>query len=428
MSLLDTAADLREQGPICDSCLGRVFADYSHGLTNAERGRALRIVLALQADAPYEPPDDCWVCEGRCDEFEEWANLAANRLTELTFETYQVGTRVPPLLEENDRLLRSDAELDPELGEALNTELNREVGKRIGQKLGLSVDFERPDVKLLLNLETDRVELTINSAFVYGRYKKLERGLPQTEWPCRDCHGSGGIADDPCQTCSGTGYLYEDSVEELVAPPIREAMEGTDATFHGAGREDVDARMLGTGRPFVVEVHRPRHRFPDVESLTETINHSVGDRVEVRELALATHDMVERVKSLPARKTYRVRITVADEITDSSFQSAISELNGVTVSQETPTRVNHRRAEKTRTRTIYDITGDLTNQSEATVEVTGEGGLYIKELMHGDEGRTRPSLAGLLDTEISVDSLDVLAVTAEEGAFADLEYLRDAPA
>ena len=46
-----TARKIISLGPICDSCLGRQFAMLSTGFTNAERGRSLKTVLAMQACA-----------------------------------------------------------------------------------------------------------------------------------------------------------------------------------------------------------------------------------------------------------------------------------------------------------------------------------------------------------------------------------------
>ncbi|MFB6172251.1 MAG: tRNA pseudouridine(54/55) synthase Pus10, partial [Haloarculaceae archaeon] len=56
----------------------------------------------------------------------------------------------------------------------------------------------------------------------------------------------------------------------------------------------------------------------------------------------------------------------------------------------------------------------------------GEGGLYVKELVSGDEGRTDPSLAGLLGVGATVTALDVLAVEGETEPFEDEGYFRDA--
>jgi tRNA pseudouridine synthase 10 len=428
MELLGAARRILAQAPVCDSCLGRPFADRSHGLTVAERGRALRIAVALADDEDYAPYDGgCWVCEDLCADYDTWADRVVDRLDGYVFETYQIGSRVPPLCEENERLLREEAGLDPDAGEALKAEVNREVGKRVGRALDVEVDFGRPDVLAILELEADLVETQINPAFVYGRYRKLERGLPQTEWPCRECGGSGRQDGEDCGHCGGDGYLYADSVEELVAPVIQDAMDGIDATFHGAGREDVDARMLETGRPFGVEVDHPTNRFPDVEALQAAVNDHADGRVEVHDLQLATYEMVERVKELPAAKTYRARIEFGATVEAAAVEAALSVLNGATIEQDTPQRVSHRRAEKTRQRTVHRIEGVLESPTEATLEVQGEGGLYIKELLHGDEGRTRPSLTGQLETEATVTALDVVAVEADEGRFDDPEYLREPP-
>ena len=40
MDLFEEVEEIMGQGEICDSCLGQIFADRGHGLTNRERGRA----------------------------------------------------------------------------------------------------------------------------------------------------------------------------------------------------------------------------------------------------------------------------------------------------------------------------------------------------------------------------------------------------
>jgi tRNA pseudouridine synthase 10 len=425
--LLDETRTLASTGPVCDACLGRVFAERSFGLTNAERGRSLRVAVALTDDEPFEPtpPEECWVCEGACARFDEWADRAADAVADVEFDTYQVGTRPPPLVEENEALLREEAGLDPGAGEPFKSEFNREVGKRVGRLTGTEVEFGRPHVQFLLDVEADTVEATINSAFVYGRYRKLERDIPQTEWPCGRCDGRGRLGEDrECPQCDGTGYLYEASVEGLVAPPIRDAMEGTAATFHGAGREDVDARMLGTGRPFVVEVSEPRRRTVNVDPLERLVNDHAAGRVEVEGLRLATYEMVERVKGLDASKRYRAEVAFDADVSPADLDEALAALDGATVEQYTPHRVDHRRANRTRRREVYEAAGERVDARHATVEVHGQGGLYIKELVSGDDGRTEPSLAGLLGVGAEVTALDVVGVYGEDESFEDEAYFR----
>ncbi len=445
MTLTEDVRALLATGPVCDSCLGRPFADRSFRLANAERGRALRTTVALEDDEPFEPVEeaDCWVCEGYCGAFDALADAVVAGLEGVDFDTYQLGSRVPPLCEENERLLREDAGLEVDGGESLSREVNREVGRRVGAKTGADVEFERPDVLVIVDLEAfdpleaiaDRtvtshaVDVQVNPAFVYGRYRKLERDVPQTEWPCRECGASGvqlgDEGEEPCEHCGGSGYMYETSVEQTVRPHVVEAMDGREGKFHGAGREDVDARMLGEGRPFVLEVKRPRERSPDVEALEEQINEAAGGAVEVEGLRLSTYEMVERVKEHDASKRYRADVEFDEPVDEATFEAAVAELDGTTVEQYTPQRVDHRRANLTRERTVYELDGELLGPTRAEVRVHGAGGLYIKELISGDDGRTEPSLAGLLETGAEVTALDVTGVEGEDEPFELEAYFRD---
>ncbi|MCU4740658.1 tRNA pseudouridine(54/55) synthase Pus10 [Natronoglomus mannanivorans] len=448
MTITEDARALLATGPICDSCLGRPFAERSFGLTNAERGRSLRTTLAMADDDPYEPvdPDDCWVCEGYCGTFDVLAETIVEGLEGIDFDTYQVGSRVPPLFEENEELLREDAGLEIDSGETLKREVNREVGRRVGAATGADVSFDRPDVLAIIDLaafdpleledDVDRVtshaiDVQVNPAFVYGRYRKLERDIPQTEWPCRECGGTGiqlgDEGEEPCDYCGGSGYLYDTSVEQVVRPHVVEAMDGDEGTFHGAGREDVDARMIEGGRPFVLEVKRPRERSPDVEALEREINAAADGQVEVEGLRLATYEMVERVKEHDASKHYRAEVAFDDAVTEEEFEAALAELDGTTLEQYTPERVDHRRASLTRTRTVYGIDGELRSPTAAVVTLHGEGGLYVKELISSDNGRTEPSLAGLLETDAEVTALDVTGVEGEDEPFEHEEFFRDEP-
>ena len=425
MNVLSVARDALASGPLCDNCLGRLVADRSFGLSNAERGKALRIACALEDDDDYDPPEECWVCENEVERIDWWVEQAVAAVGGYEFQTYQVGTKVPPLLEENDALLRADAGLPEDAGEPMNREFNREIGKRFGEQTGADVEFGRPDILLVCDLATDELDVQVNSAFVYGRYCKLERDIPQTDWPCNDCHGTGLVQGRPCDGCDGTGYRYDESVESLTAPVVKEAMGGEDATFHGAGREDVDALMLGTGRPFVIEVETPRKRTVDTDQLEADINEFADGKVEVTGLRLANYEMVERVKSLEASKRYRMEVAFEEPIADAEFAEALTALDGATIEQRTPQRVSHRRAAKTRIREVYDISGDLSaDGTSATIEVHGAGGLYVKELVSSDEGRTKPSLAGELGVGATVTALDVLSVEGEEESF-DATGLRE---
>ena len=131
-------------------------------------------------------------------------------------------------------------------------------GKKIAAVTKKLAEYKKPDVVVLVRPFTGEVILQSNPLYIRGAYKKLVRGIPQSRWFCRSCRGEG------CPKCNGTGKMYSESVEEIIAGPLLEKTGGEDVAFHAAGREDVDARMLGTGRPFIMEVKKPRRRFIDL--------------------------------------------------------------------------------------------------------------------------------------------------------------------
>jgi tRNA pseudouridine synthase 10 len=135
--------------------------------------------------------------------------------------------------------------------------------------------------------------------------------------------------------------------------------------------------------------------------------------------------MVERVKELDASKTYRMDVEFGAPVSSEELASALDELDGATVEQYTPERVDHRRASVTRTRHVYEISGSLDDETSATIELHGEGGLYVKELVSGDNGRTEPSLTELLGVDAVVTALDVIDVEGEDEPFDAPEYLRE---
>jgi len=429
MDVLEISKKIMHEGPICDHCLGRQFAKLSTGLSNRERGQALKLALVLEGDRIYKSENNdsllkelalcsafarktlgtggedeqCLVCQDQFKKLDRWADEAAKALEGLEYSTFLVGTKVSGLLSENEEILWAEA--GTAYAEQLKSELNREVGKRIAEKVQKEVDFENPDITITLDLAKSKLELQIRSVYIIGRYRKMVRGIPQTRWPCRKCKGKG------CESCNFTGKQYQESVDELIKGPVVEAFQAVDTAFHGSGREDIDALMLGSGRPFVVEAKSPKKRSADLEELMRSINEKAAGKIEVREFSFIGKGMIETLKSAKADKTYKLKVTFKEPVSEEKLKSCLGSLSGTEISQQTPRRVVHRRADLVRKRHVHSIRLDeLTGKGYVYITVNCEGGLYVKELISGDEGRTNPSLSGLLGVTALVEDLDVVNV------------------
>ncbi len=399
--MFEIVTSILSEGPICDDCLGRQFAKCSTNLTNKQRGRAIRIVKAMLDNAPMntqeleEAYDTCWVCGGLFKNLDSWVERCLEQLHHYEFANFLVGTKLTGRLAENEEILWAESKTTT--AEPLKSALNRELGKRIELLTGKQAEFSRPDILLIVDLARDKVEIHANPLFLYGRYLKFVRGLPQTKWPCGECSGKG------CVRCNLTGKMYPESVQELIGAHVLSASRGQDVIFHGAGREDVDARMLGNGRPFVLEIKSPHRREVDLQELEQAINSS-QEKIAVSHLAFVDHETVVKVKNTLLDKVYRLKVIYEHPIGEEKLKEALKRLEG-DIEQTTPQRVVHRRADLKRHKKVYsaELEGD-------EIIIRCEGGLYVKELISGDNDRTTPNLSGLLGVNAKVEELDVLEV------------------
>ena len=119
------------------------------------------------------------------------------------------------------------------------------------------------------------------------------------------------------------------------------------------------------------------------------------------------------VKELRATKKYRAIVEFAESVDSDQLQETLNSLSGE-IAQRTPRRVSHRRADLVRLRTLHNASGQLIDETHAEIVVHGDGGLYIKELVSGDEDRTNPSLSGRLGVQALVTDLDVLEVCSAD--------------
>lgn len=383
---------------LCPECFGRLFGRRGHGLTNPER--ASRVATALAVPLPAAG-SGCEVCQGVFADLERWVERARRAAEGFEWHRFTCGSRWDP-----ERLAAEEAlwaEVRTEWGESARTALNRELGKRIEAATGALGGPNDPDVVLVADLTVGLVEVTVLPLYLQGRYRKLDRTIPQTRWPCRRCRGRG------CTACGGTGKTYPTSVEEIVAQPVLEATEAEgESRFHGMGREDIDARMLGRGRPFVLEVGRPRRRTVDLDRLAAALARDPSGRVEVLDLRAATAADVVRVKEAAPDKSYRVE--VVGEVPVGKVNEALDLAVTRAIAQRTPTRVAHRRSDRVRTRRIVRARVVDAHEGRVTLELRTEAGTYVKEWVEGDAGRTEPSLAALVGVPLRVASLDVTEI------------------
>ncbi len=353
---------------------------------------------------------NCVVC---CGAFERIHNIARNvveGLGDYEFETFDAGVTLYGSSKAVEKWLKEELGIEDSLKDHFRRELIREISRLTGKRRKIN-----GDVRIIVSLEDLSFDVEISPVYIYGRYKKRVRYLSQTRWVCQNCMGEG------CEVCNFEGRKYL-SVEDLIIQPALEVFQGVNAYLHGSGREDVDARMLGSGRPFVLEIEKPKKRKVDLRELEERINAFARGRVEVKLFFYAGHRDVERIKSAGYSKIYRAVVRMDGDVSDEALVKALKLLENSVINQRTPQRVEHRRADRIRKRRVFGAKLIARRGRYAVIEIHAESGLYIKELVSGDDGRTRPSLSEILGVGCRVEKLDVLEVLGGLETDGNLKY------
>ncbi|MAY05430.1 MAG: tRNA pseudouridine(54/55) synthase Pus10 [Euryarchaeota archaeon] len=497
----------------CDACLGRLGGKRSFQQTNEASGQQIREsvsegnqrLINIRKEIPL-----CPFCENLFEEVELLTDVIEDALQGYDIQKLQIGARFPKDQIEDEEGLRKQYAAGG--SDALKPSLVKEISTQLSERLtSVEIVNDKPDILALIDVLTLTVTLDVRSTYIYGRYRKHERGIPQTRWPCRACKGRG------CAKCNDTGQQYPSSVQDLIGNPIIEFFEGREHAFHGMGREDIDVRCLGRGRPFVLEIKEPKRWDIDYDAAMKVVNEKADGAIEITDVRRSNRSEVVRVKDTPAEKSYTIRFLVepltqpeldvltapldltkedvqqrgrgrrkhrrrgdkkdnpkkplqrveptileeselkkmkkaelvdlcverdcastgvkADLIVrllatnpqpveplplpdEATILNIIEKLEGVNLAQRTPERVAHRRADLVRRRKVIetrDASVEIDASGSISVEFTlrCESGTYVKETVHGDDGRTQPSIASLIKAKCTVEWLDVGDIHAD---------------
>jgi tRNA pseudouridine synthase 10 len=410
VDILEKSLEILREYPLCDSCLGRLYAQMGYSMENRERGVAIKTLLHMWLVTQFRQGVDvkndlislarvhkptrrflasigvevkdvaCYICGGLLADVEKYAQNAVKQISDIDFDTFAVGTTIPA------DIIRREGEIVKKFlittSESIKHEINRRIGKEILRSLtGKRVDKLRPNIVIKIDLITGKIDVVKNPLLIEGRYLKLSRRVAQAK---------------------RFGSVKTTLLEKLSY--IRDIFGGVEHVIHATGREDSDARMLGLGRPVVVEVKGPSRYHGVLHKL-------VDDDVIFIPIGFTTRNEVRRLKEkakvdikLYRALVYSERPLTADEL------GKIAELAGKTITQFTPRRIKRINPRKKRTRMVYELAWRQISPYVFELYVRCQGGLYVKEFIHGDGGRTTPSVAEILNSHLEVLELDVLLI------------------
>lgn len=393
--IVDVAARLLEKYPLCDRCLGRMFAGLGRGLSNDERGMALKLAVAMKLHAAAKAGDQdamrrlrrvlansgpgldrlykelfneepqhlpCYICGGLLDEYlKSMAPRVAQLLRDYNVRTFLIGAKVSKDVIEKEEAIKG--ELGITYGESIKSEIKRELGKLV-QSLGFTVDFVKPEGVATVTFPSGTVELQVTRLRIHGIYRRHSRGMP--------------IRVN----------------EEEKHPLIAKLVEVTGSSAAGIGwlvRDEGDSRVLGEGIPIYVSLSRPRVR----DALRP------GSRIEVEGAELTVMEVgVRQPQELRRVRIYRCIVHLASSVSDEALALASSSLSGKQVVQKV--------MGKSVSGKVHTVQCRLLASTAAECLIALDEQLYVKEFVSGLG--SEPSLSSALRVSSECASLDLLGV------------------
>ncbi|WP_069807575.1 tRNA pseudouridine(55) synthase [Vulcanisaeta thermophila] len=400
---LEKSLEILRKYPLCDHCLGRLFARLGFGLSNEERGRAIKdyIHMAIhqhilnegltQVDienlrtlalSGHEPSikllkalgvqvdaKPCYVCGGLFRNMDTWVDRIVNALKSLDadYKTFRVGTRVPS--EILRRELGITSEFNITTAESIKRELNRELGKRVMEAVGKGFSRERPDVEVLLDISTGDVKVTLEPIYILARYRKTTRTRLDTN---------------------------------AITNGLRELFKADDTELHFGIRDSAGVRVLGEGKPLAIRVVNPRRR-PNPEDVVKAVN---NQGVSITKPLVIGRSELSRFKSEVRNSAvvYRALALTRDPLNQDAINSLINYFRNRQVNQFI--RVGRR--VKRRVSMVYEINVRLITPNTLELLIRCQANLNVRGLIHGYWGSVEPSISGFLGTETKPLEIDLI--------------------
>ena len=359
---------------LCDDCLGRFFISS----TNLSSGRILGNKIRKSVNSRVVTK--CYICKNLFSNMAHYVKTIHNASTEYEFSTFVVGAILKQSIIERDDKLRSRFHLRGVDG--IKTAVTKELGIKFARKTKTSIDHLLPDITFTINFRSGQCNVKARSIFLYGRYSKGKRGLPQKEESCQDCKGKG------CIFCNNHGIVSFDSIEGKIAQFLYEKFETDQVKFTWIGGEDRASLVVGNGRPFFVKLLSPKKR-----------NVRLAKKSHLGEIMILGLRKIDHIPDGSTHFKSKVEILVATKNKISSKK--LKKLKKLVAIPIEITDSNNKQHEKT----IHRLNYKKNSSQSFTIEIEADGGIPVKRFVEGS--KIIPNISSLLGTQCSCEKFDI---------------------
>lgn len=366
----------------------------------------LRLGVKSKVGKKKDKDTICYICGGIMERVESLSAEITRKLEGLEFDTFLIGASVPHKILDREDELRSRYKIKGK--DSIKSQITKLLSEETKHQTGKKVDFSKPDVTVLVSFTDGEIILNLRSVWLSGSYLKLARGLPQRSAPCNICNGLG------CAKCGYKGKSFE-SVQGEITNFLTSRFSAENCNFIWLGSEDENSLVSGTGRPFFVEITKPKNRFV-IPTRIQTRGSAAkrSNRVFFRSKAVQVVNLRlldRRVTDVPffeiTARIYLKRKQPNGEVDIPGLKLVEQNFSNSLVS------VRLSRKFKTVQKEIKSLScKSLNNGERLELRIDCDGGIPLKKLITGQDDSVKPNLAQFfspyeIDSQRPFDVLDV---------------------
>ncbi|MDC0041829.1 tRNA pseudouridine(54/55) synthase Pus10 [Candidatus Nitrosopelagicus sp.] len=231
---------------LCEYCTGRLISK----LVGKQSSKSLGKKYLKKFGKSYNTK--CYVCKNIFENLDPMLSNIFEKSSNLDFKTFNLGLILKNSFLERDDLIKSKFKIKgiENLKFAISSEMSKKISRRTKSKRIIN----DPEIFIQANFKDESSTIRTKPIFVYGRYNKKIRKLPQKQIFCKTCNGIG------CHNCNFRGLKNIESIESKISNLLIQKFEGNQVKINWIGGEDQSSLVLGNGRPFFAKILNPKKR------------------------------------------------------------------------------------------------------------------------------------------------------------------------
>jgi len=358
---------------LCEYCTGRLISKLVGKPSSKLLGKKYLINYGKLSNGK------CFICKNIFENFGMMLSDIYEKSNNVDFKTFNLGIILKNSYLERDDYVKSKFKLKGI--ENIKFGISTEIAKKISRRKKSTRVVNEPDLFIQVNFKDESCTIRTKPIFVYGRYNKKIRKLPQKQTSCKKCNGIG------CHNCNFKGLKTLESVESKISNFLIKKFDANQVKINWIGGEDQSSLVLGDGRPFFAKILNPKRRNKVIRKSLKLEGISLS---ELKKIPIPPKGSI----------SFKSRVSI---IVDTEKPLSITQLKKLDVlknSQILDTTKNKRNNQKQ----IYKISYKKLGRTSFLLDLLLDGGIPIKSLIQTSE--TNPNVSELLENQCKCKSLD----------------------